>query len=1271
MIRRKLLSERRPAKQVRFTELPMPITIREFIEPLSRASLAEDNLVSANSSAGLFLIEELSRYCRGLINGRSFLISGHRGAGKTTLVASALWKIRQKADIPGSGLLRPLLVQMNGTTLLPGTTGTPRSPSAWEPWGSEATVKPEDSRLSSEAEEAKKQITLTLYRALASEVAREFRRRAAVPGLRRLQLDSEIAALMPEVVKKNADPELVKGARADPQLVREARADQRIAPTILIEKKSRLRRELLEAVFWSRRGKVAIPELVDIVSEVVEEFYRRLSHKRGLSFRRLMIAAAKELARDFQRRVQKANQVNSRQAELAAELEAELPECPDAARLRRFWQLTGLLDATNERTLFRPAPWHGLDKPGGGLGQSFRELLALSAAAEAYLRVSGEVKRADQRKEEADERQEAATGLQLTGKDLLNLLVVLMAGGLAGAGAAATDAGAVPATLVGFAAALAASVFFKVTRSRSQNRSRARDYSVTWDLTAGTLDRLLPSLIDRVLEAGLAPIFVVDELDKVRDLRERIGPLVGHFKKFVAEQAFFCFLTDRDYFESVSQRRDGSPYPPEYTYFTHRLYVTFSVRDLHAYLEKVLVKPESPRGTSPASQLVVANAEQEEKEKIFSEEQADYSLLPYYLLFKSKMHMIDLHRELALLRSQSGLVTLPRGRVRSQPPYRLAVLAQIIVEIVIDRSEIADRIEQAPAFLRLVYDAVYYPARMWETSLGLDLEKEGREAFKQYLLGRTGWESQRENEGDPFNLEEFEMLFDCAGRAARLLSDWRSFRTAIEDFKSKESSSHMESFTQEMLNQLEEQMPGPPLRRLGKGLTFRWRYDPLGPATVSQKAASSIPPTVAIERIADADFIMDLEDFLADLSGVSPTDPTPVARIDLTTLSSQLRILSTSPAWPEVAQAIGRLRQAYNEKQPHSGVAQDVALVHEFATMLKRGRNGDLLALALVWGARVGRASKLTRPGERLLLGLRVIAAAHRFAEKGETEVLAILEQLRFQVPEGIQLPPEPPPGFTAVKSEGGWSSWAKWIKARISEAEESLQHAFTEEILNGWSTVAWDAWQSRLRSFFGKRPLTASPDLRELFCAAAGIGPSQLLNFKLEEMTLAAWSKALLTALSKDLKTPEWLAQFALSALGFRKSTDFAALMREFALREDSDQLRFLVDVEIPPVSTLILRQLEGSMTEGWLPSSTCAALSISTSEASDTALGPMACRLSRTLGPTWLVAEAPIDQALASNLKAPSTQGPIPLVLPRRDGTTTAPKSLDELASMLRGLS
>ena len=78
--------------------------------------------------------------------------------------------------------------------------------------------------------------------------------------------------------------------------------------------------------------------------------------------------------------------------------------------------------------------------------------------------------------------------------------------------------------------------------------------------------------------------------------------------------------------------------------------------DLHDYLGKILKAPQIPASPLPggalepeaadARKLAEANAG-----KHTSGAEADYPVLPYVLLHRSRMHPIDLRRELALLRS--------------------------------------------------------------------------------------------------------------------------------------------------------------------------------------------------------------------------------------------------------------------------------------------------------------------------------------------------------------------------------------------------------------------------------------------------------------------------------------------------------------------------------------------------------------------------------------------------------------------------------------------
>src|SRR5579864_4118832 len=156
----------------------MPIRLPGAPEPLSGMSYLEP-VELIESDASRLLYQEMLSYCRGRINGRSFLIAGHRGAGKTTMVAGAYLKTRKKAEIDRL-TMRPLLVQLNGTTLLPSVKeGEARElQPGTRPWY-ESVGQP-GAVAQMEAQEALIQITLCLFRALAREVAREFRRKAVV-----------------------------------------------------------------------------------------------------------------------------------------------------------------------------------------------------------------------------------------------------------------------------------------------------------------------------------------------------------------------------------------------------------------------------------------------------------------------------------------------------------------------------------------------------------------------------------------------------------------------------------------------------------------------------------------------------------------------------------------------------------------------------------------------------------------------------------------------------------------------------------------------------------------------------------------------------------------------------------------------------------------------------------------------------------------------------------------------------------------------------------
>src|SRR3954463_7014175 len=112
----------------------MPIRIYESPDPLSDRTIGIEGELPLliDSDAARLLVQEIKRYCHGEVTGRSFLIAGHRGAGKTTMVADAVLRVQraheeaQRRAPAGTDprprdarMLRPLFVPLHGPSILP------------------------------------------------------------------------------------------------------------------------------------------------------------------------------------------------------------------------------------------------------------------------------------------------------------------------------------------------------------------------------------------------------------------------------------------------------------------------------------------------------------------------------------------------------------------------------------------------------------------------------------------------------------------------------------------------------------------------------------------------------------------------------------------------------------------------------------------------------------------------------------------------------------------------------------------------------------------------------------------------------------------------------------------------------------------------------------------------------------------------------------------------------------------------------------------------
>ena len=426
--------------------------------------------------------------------------------------------------------------------------------------------------------------------------------------------------------------------------------------------------------------------------------------------------------------------------ELAAQLIVELDHAPDLDLLRFIWKKAGKLQSG---VLFSPpTPAQPNNR------QGYLELLAASAVIEGFRLIAGELKGVDDSSRQSDRTDKLESKSNWAPKDFLNPLIGLLAGGAVGASVGATTH-PVAGAFAGVLTAIAGISTLNYSSSRSRQTSRKSQLTFTWDTSIASLDRMLPVMVERIVDAGLAPIFVVDELDKIPGLEEKMESLIHHLKHLVTEKTFFCFLTQRSYFEHMVASSRAQTYGKEHTFFSDRLFVHYSPEDLHKYLFDIL-----------------------SREALSDNEKLDRLVLPYYLLERSKMHPIDLRRTLSDLTDSKAAIALPEGRVRDPDGYGMAIFMQAAIEVVLDQPELRSRLAQDPSFGRIAFDALYAPSRSWECDEdALDI---GREALRKLVEARMASEDRPESISNRLSQADLDLLHRAFLRLTEFLRDPQS-----------------------------------------------------------------------------------------------------------------------------------------------------------------------------------------------------------------------------------------------------------------------------------------------------------------------------------------------------------------------------------------------------------------------------------------------------------------------------------------------------------------
>ena len=998
----------------------MPIHIIEGADPLSEAAreaaeAGDDHaVINAQSEAGRLLRQELTRYCRGEINGRSFLVAGHRGAGKTTMVADAIERVLRESRRPvrQQSLMQPLPVFLHGPSLF-----------EWDETGA-----------------------------------------ASIAGA-------------PGAVSAPGAP---------------SKADHALAA-------------LTQIILGLHRA-------------VVREFSRAYRERVAANFSNAPLRERTAFA------------------ELAAQFEAELMREPEPERLREFWALAGVLERGVLASIWFPETW---------VDRGARELVALSGMCEAYQRISGEMSIEKKARLADQHREESSSGISFKGAELVRPVVSVLSGVAVAGGMAGQVHSAGAALLAGVLTALGSSLLFTRTSTRTRSASRQMDTTFIPDLSLKTLDRILPMLLQRLRDAGLAPVLVIDELDKVEHLGQRLEGMIHYLKKLVAENVFTCFLTDRGYLEGLRLEHGGA-YSRSFSYFSHPLLVSFSPRDFEGYLEKLLRLEAADVQPVPSSD---GEAGGREGDKL------DLEVLKWVLRYRSELHALSLARELSLLRGHGGVVAMAPGAVRTQASERIAVTFQVAIELQMAQPRAAGWLRLHPERGQTMIDALYCLSRIWARGDREFRRMDARnESLIIYLIERMNLEPAAKA-GALVNIpggsadtvlppDDLKLLRGMLNGMIGFLTQKADKGAAIQRWADLPLTQwdRVAMPTQAVFDAMllgdesllivdENDPPG-----------YEWRYRPSGvlrdetPVARAQPAvaAGAVPPVpataadTALEQgLADVVRINEIRSMFSSLALPHETV--------FEALAERLRILPTTPAWQPVRQAMTNLEHMRTDPARRGTVGEDARAVRGFVDMLDA--NVDAVSRCLITGAYLaGTAGEKSRgmTAELLWHCLQLLSAGLRFPRLDGPSVLLALKDLneRMEDQYGFVLRPQ------RDDFEEGYDTIVGDAAAAFETGARQLENLSRQDKID----QAWLAAKGRLhRSSEASRALDTSA--AELVAGAIRSGPYRILGIDLESATLAQWTTTLMLAaeitegrITPANQVPRWFIGHALTRLGIRQ---------------------------------------------------------------------------------------------------------------------------------------
>ena len=736
---------------------------------------------------------------------------------------------------------------------------------------------------------------------------------------------------------------------------------------------------------------------------------------------------------------------------------------------------------------------------GGG-----EEILTLWQTQEIYHQIAGKRTVSDRIDQKNEQKRTETTNLSLALDKVLPSFWALLTGSLAGAGLRLSGEDPLLAGTGALLTALLAAVTINLSSLRSFSIVRKREYLFEPDSGPRSLPRLLSRLVERLHRIGLAPVFVVDELDKVDGLDAGMHALIRQLKSFISERSCFFFLTEPGYFERLAQLSEGGEYPAAHTYFGRRVFVSYTPDDLRKWMgqlmplaaaevvaDKILTRFQQvaaavlPKHTAPTVDLSGVATEEvveryvtalnpdnadvrsqlsqrldHELSEVLQQQQRPHRAAldswKHLLLYRSRQHFGDLARILRSLQNDDGTIAAPAA-----PTDRAfcRMLAQVGLEqaMIVVLGHYPER-----RWRQIGLDALYHPLGQWEA---------GGRVFDASQQGAREWAEKN----------------GLSASAPRIIV---RLRQAMADHLARPTSLQP---TPGIRGNVSEQ--DALLVDLGDG-RYRWRVTADGSPTPEEQAAR-ITDNLGAERERIRGFV----DALESWPGIDPVF-----------LSEQVGLLPRRPDWSEVESALIAESPSKRER----------AVLTRFDAQLTERHTA--IALALTWAAVLDplqSASDFPRV-------LQVVNRAHRFEERSVEEIEDRLRLSRIRIQ-----------GW--FPAEAAWDAVEALLEQSATLSSLSTPLVTLREDMQVWldslaefsvEDTLWSEHRTRLEQYLERpgQPL-AIPPMSWLICRLQRREAAYLLRLDPAEMSIREWSRAFLHSRAEPERIG-WLSGMALRAL-------------------------------------------------------------------------------------------------------------------------------------------